>query len=397
MTLNFNLNDGVLTVSVDGRLDTEASVRFDAEIAEISRNNPHESMVLDAEKLQYVASSGLRTILKLVKTEKNFSMENVPESVYNVFEMTGFSRIMTIRKALRKIDLEKCERIGFGGNGAVYRVSEDEIVKVNYNPATYAALDMELAKAKEAFLLGIPTAISFDLVDCGEGRRGVVYETIKSRTLGETIQSSPERMEELTEKYIEQLNILHAVHTDNPVFSNAKDSYRKQVEDASKFLTEEEGKMLEQILEVLPEGDRLVHCDAHPKNIMIQGEEMLWIDMEGMSVGHPIYDLISISAVLNGMGTDEVTMSICGMDIQTVLRFKECFIRKYFKTDDPEAVQKYSSMIDVLRLIRAVFAIGFTSKNTAEFRPAIIAKAREVFFPNMRNIVGCVQYLVNTL
>mgnify|MGYP003293867997 CR=1 FL=1 len=397
MTLNFNLNDGVLTVSVDGRLDTEASVRFDAEIAEISRNNPHESMVLDAEKLQYVASSGLRTILKLVKTEKNFSMENVSESVYNVFEMTGFSRIMTIRKALRKIDLEKCERIGFGGNGAVYRVSEDEIVKVNYNPATYAALDMELAKAKEAFLLGIPTAISFDLVDCGEGRRGVVYETIKSRTLGETIQSSPERMEELTEKYIEQLNILHAVHTDNPVFSNAKDSYRKQVEDASKFLTEEEGKMLEQILEVLPEGDRLVHCDAHPKNIMIQGEEMLWIDMEGMSVGHPIYDLISISAVLNGMRTDEVTMSICGMDIQTVLRFKECFIRKYFKTDDPEAVQKYSSMIDVLRLIRAVFAIGFTSKNTAEFRPAIIAKAREVFFPNMRNIVGCVQYLVNTL
>ena len=397
MNFDFNLNDGVLTVSVDGRLDTEASVRFDVEIAEISRNNPHESMVLDAEKLQYVASSGLRTILKLVKTEKNFSMENVPESVYNVFEMTGFSRIMTIRKALRKIDLDKCERIGFGGNGAVYRVSEDEIVKVNYNPATYAALDMELAKAKEAFLLGIPTAISFDLVDCGEGRRGVVYETIKSRTLGETIQSSPERMEELTEKYIEQLNILHAVHTDNPVFSNAKDSYRKQVEDASKFLTEEEGKMLEQILEVLPEGDRLVHCDAHPKNIMIQGDEMLWIDMEGMSVGHPIYDLISISAVLNGMRTDEVTMSICGMDIQTVLRFKECFIRKYFKTDDPEAVQKYSSMIDVLRLIRAVFAIGFTSKNTAEFRPAIIAKAREVFFPNMRNIVGCVQYLVNTL
>ena len=397
MNFNFNLNDGMLVVSLDGRLDTESSVKFEADIAEISRNHLHESMVIDAGNLQYVASSGLRTILKLAKTEKNFSMENVSESVYNVFEMTGFSRIMTIRKALRKIDLDKCERIGFGGNGAVYRVSEDEIVKVNYNPATYAALDMELAKAKEAFLLGIPTAISFDLVDCGEGRRGVVYETIKSRTLGETIQSRPELMEELTERYIEQLNILHAVRTDNPVFGNAKDSYRKQVEDASKFLTEEEGKMLRQILEVLPEGDRLVHCDAHPKNIMIQNGEMLWIDMEGMSVGHPIYDLISISAVLNGMRTDEVTMSICGMDIPTVLRFKECFIRKYFKTEDVVTIGKYSSMIDVLRLIRAVFAIGFTSKNTAEFRPAIIAKAREVFFPNIGNIIGCVQYLVNTL
>ena len=397
MNFNYNLDNGVLTVSLDGRMDTEAAVKFEAELAEICKNNPHESMVFDAEKLLYVASSGLRTILKMAKTEKNFSVENVSPAVYSVFEMTGFSRIIKIRKALRKIDLEKCEKIGFGGNGAVYRVSEDEIVKVNYNPATYAALDLELAKAKEAFLLGIPTAISFDLVDCGEGKRGVVYETIKSRTLGESIQSNPELMEELTERYVEQLNTLHAVHTDNPVFGNAKDNYRTQVENASKFLTEEEGQMLKLILDVLPEGDRLVHCDAHPKNIMIQNGDMLWIDMEGMATGHPIYDLISIAAVLNGMRTDEMSLGICGMDNQTVLKFKDCFIRKYFKTEDPEAVQRYSSMIDALRLIRAVFAIGFTSKNTEEFRPAIIGMARQVFFPNIQKIAGGVQYLVNSL
>ena len=397
MNFNYNLDNGVLTVSLDGRMDTEAAVKFEAELAEICKNNPHESMVFDAEKLLYVASSGLRTILKMAKTEKNFSVENVSPAVYSVFEMTGFSRIIKIRKALRKIDLEKCEKIGFGGNGAVYRVSEDEIVKVNYNPATYAALDLELAKAKEAFLLGIPTAISFDLVDCGEGTRGVVYETIKSRTLGESIQSNPELMEELTERYVEQLNTLHAVHTDNPIFGNAKDNYRTQVENASKYLTEEEGKMLEQILDVLPEGDRLVHCDAHPKNIMIQNGDMLWIDMEGMATGHPIYDLISIAVILNGMRTDEMSLGICGMDNQTVLKFKDCFIRKYFKTEDPEAVQRYSSMIDALRLIRAVLAIGFTSKNTEEFRPAIIGMARQVFFPNIQKIAGGIQHLVNTL
>ena len=397
MNFNYLQENGTLTVFLDGRLDTEASIQFEADLMEICKNNPYENIVLDAEKLQYIASSGLRTILKMVKTEKNLCIENVSDSVYGVFEMTGFSRIITIRKALRKIDLEKCEKIGSGGNGAVYRVSEDEIVKVNYNPDTYEGLDKELAKAKEAFLLGIPTAISFDMVDCGDGKRGVVYETIKSRTLGETIQSNPERIEELTEMYIGQLNQLHSVHTDNPVFGNAKENYRKQVEAASKFLTEEEGKMLEQILEVLPEGDRLVHCDAHPKNIMIQNGEMLWIDMEGMSVGHPIYDLISIAVVLNGMRTDEMTIDICGMDIQTVRKLKDCFIRKYFKTEEPEMIQKYGSMLDSLRLIRAVFAIGFTSKNTEEFRPAIIEMARQVFFPNIQKIAGGVQFLVNTL
>ena len=140
MDFDYRLNNGAITISLDGRLDTEAATSFEAELVEICKNNPHDSLVFDAEKLQYVASSGLRTMLKMAKTEKNFSIENVSDAVYSVFEMTGFSRIMTIRKALRKIDLEKCEKIGAGGNGAVYRVSEDEIVKVNYDPDTYEGL-----------------------------------------------------------------------------------------------------------------------------------------------------------------------------------------------------------------------------------------------------------------
>lgn len=397
MNFNYRLDNNILLVGLEGRFDTESAFKFEVELDEICKANPHTSMVLDASELEYIASSGLRTVLKLAKSEKNFKIENMQPAVYSVFEVTGFSRIIPISKALRKIDLEKCERIGFGGNGAVYRVSEDEIVKVNYNPSTYENLDKELAKAKEAFLLGIPTAISFDMVDCGEGKRGVVYEIIKSSTLGETIQKEPHRIEELTDKYIEQLHALHSTRTDNPVFGSAKDIYRMQVENASKFLTEEEGELLKQILEVLPEGNQLVHCDAHPKNLMIQNGEMLWIDMEAMSMGHPIYDLISIAVVLNGMRTDEMIKDIAGMDNATMALLKDCFIRKYFKTDDPEMIQRYSSILDGLRLIRAVFAIGFTSSNTEKYRPAIIDMARQVFFPNISKIAGGVQYLVSVI
>ena len=397
MKYSYKLDNEVLTVTLDGRLDTEAASKFEADLNAIRTENAHTSMVVDASGLEYVASSGLRIILKLVKSEKNFKLENVCAAVYEVFEVTGFSKIIQMTKALRKVDLNKCEKIGAGGNGAVYRISEDEIVKVNFNPDTYETLEEELAKAKEAFFLGVPTAISFDMVDCGEGKKGVVYEIIKSSTLGENIQKDPSRMEELTEKYIEQINFLHSIHTDNPVYGSAKDSYRKQVEAASKYLTEEEGELLNLILEALPEGDRLVHGDAHPKNIMIQNGEMLWIDMEGMSVGHPIYDLISIAVILNGMRTDEMSVGICGMDNTVVKVFKDCFIRKYFKTEDPEMIQKYGGMLDGLRLIRAVFAIGFTSENTEKFRPAIIDMARQYFFPNVQKIIGGIKFLVNTI
>ena len=397
MNYNFKLENDVLLVSLDGRLDTEAAVAFETELAVKSKENPHGSMTVDASNLEYIASSGLRIILKMAKTEKNFKIENLAPSVYSVFEMTGFSKIINVSKALRKIDLDKCEKIGFGGNGAVYRVSEDEIVKVNYNPATYAGLDKELTKAKEAFLLGIPTAISFDLVDCGDGKRGVVYETIKSKSLGETMQSNPDQMEELTEKYVAQLVQLHSTRSDNPIFDSAKDNFRNQLENALQYFTPEEGELLKMVLDALPEGDRLVHCDAHPKNIMIQNGEMLWIDMEQMGVGHPIYDLISIAAVINGMRTDEMILAISGMDNATMARLKDCFIRKYFKTEDPELIARYGKIIDALRLIRAIFALGFTTSNTAQFRDAIIGIARQAFFPNIQNIIGGVKYIVSVI
>ena len=397
MTFNHKLENEILTVYPVGRLDTDSSVKFETEILDICNANKHESLILDATELQYVASSGLRVILKIAKSEKNFKIENVSSAIYSVFEMTGFSRIINISKALRKIDLEKCERIGFGGNGAVYRVSEDEIVKVNYNPDTYGGLEKELTKAKEAFLLGVPTAISFDLVDCGDGKRGVVYETIKSTTLGEAMHSDPSRMEELTDRYVEQLNELHSIRTDNPVFGSAKDNFRKQVEDSSKYLTEEEGKLLHLVLDALPEGDRLVHCDAHPKNLMIQNGEMLWIDMEQMAVGHPIYDLISIAVILDGMRTEEMIMNIAGMSNANVALLKECFLRKYFKTEDKEMLEKLSSMMGALRLIRTVFAIGFKTPQNEKYRQAIIDMARKVFFPNIQNIVAGVKSLLSVV
>ena len=128
MNFSFKLDNDVLVVSLVGRLDTDASMSFEKELAVISKENPHGSLVFDASELEYIASSGLRTMLKMAKTEKNFKIINVQPSVYSVFELTGFAKIINIRKALRKIELEKCEKIGAGGNGAVYRVSEDEIV-----------------------------------------------------------------------------------------------------------------------------------------------------------------------------------------------------------------------------------------------------------------------------
>ena len=60
-------------------------------------------------------------------------------------------------------------------------------------------------------------------------------------------------------------------------------------------------------------------------------------------------------------------------------------------------IEKFGSMLNALRLIRTVFAVGFNSRNTEKYRPAIIDMARQVFFPNIQNIVGGVRYLVSVI
>ncbi len=60
-------------------------------------------------------------------------------------------------------------------------------------------------------------------------------------------------------------------------------------------------------------------------------------------------------------------------------------------------IKRYASIFDAMRLIRAVFAVGFTSSNTEKFRPAIIEMARNVFFPNIQNIIGGLKYMVSVI
>ena len=62
MNYSFKVNNDVLVVSLQGRLDTEAAAKFEMEFAEISKENPHGSLVFDASELEYIASSGLRII-----------------------------------------------------------------------------------------------------------------------------------------------------------------------------------------------------------------------------------------------------------------------------------------------------------------------------------------------
>jgi len=97
MTIEKKLNGNELTVALSGRLDTTTAPELEAELK--TALDSAESLIFDFEKLEYISSAGLRVLLstqKIMARKSGMKIIHVNEIVQEVFEVTGFSDILTI-------------------------------------------------------------------------------------------------------------------------------------------------------------------------------------------------------------------------------------------------------------------------------------------------------------
>ncbi len=97
MNIQLTKENDTLIVNLEGRLDTttapELQKTLDDEIAD------HKKLIFDFEKLSYISSAGLRVLLAAQKTmnqQGEMKILHVNETIAEIFEVTGFSDILTI-------------------------------------------------------------------------------------------------------------------------------------------------------------------------------------------------------------------------------------------------------------------------------------------------------------
>lgn len=92
-----NVNGSTLTVGIEGRLDTTTAPQLEAELK--NSVNGISELVFDLGKLEYISSAGLRVLLsaqKVMNAQGSMKITNVIPEVMEVFEITGFTDILTI-------------------------------------------------------------------------------------------------------------------------------------------------------------------------------------------------------------------------------------------------------------------------------------------------------------
>ena len=334
-------------IKLVGRIDTTNSEEIEENINKEIENFEGQ-LTIDAKDLEYISSSGLRVIMRLKKKNDLTRVINCSLEIYEIFHMTGFTQIMSISKRLREMTVDGCEKIGEGFYGDVYRINNDTIVKVYKKGNSIDSVKKEIELARKAFVLGIPTAIPYDIVKVGD-LYGSVFELINSSSLQKLIKDG-EDLDKLVKETVDVLKKIHSTKLEEGELPSKRKEKIEWAKDCSKILPEKTEKKLVELLEKLPETNTMIHGDFHIKNIMKQDDEIILIDMDTISVGHPIFELGAIYATYAGFASVDKnnTLDFLGITLEQSQQFLRLTYKYYFEGKSQDYIDEVISKAKII-------------------------------------------------
>ena len=377
MDITYRIDQDILYLALEGRIDASNAVLAEEKIFNIKNDNVGKHIVIDADKLEYISSAGLRVILRLRKEEPKLAIINVAVDVYEVFDMTGFTDMVTIEKAYQRMSVDGCEFIAKGANGAVYRYDDETILKVYFAKDALPDIKQERENARRAFVLGINTAIPYGIVRVGDGY-GTVTELLNAVSVTKMIRSNPDDFTEAINYYIDMLKSIHAIEAEDGIFPDMREAVLSWVDFVAGHIPEEQTKKLRALIEAVPKQNTLMHGDYHTNNIMVQNGEPLLIDMDTLCMGHPIFELGAMFSAFIGYAEHDHAnvMEFFGYSFETAVKFWELSLQKYLGTNDEEvcrAVEEKAMVIGYLRILRRSIRRSQDVES-----PARIARSKEM-------------------
>ena len=377
MNVTYRIDKDILYIAVEGRIDASNAAEAEEKIFSIKNSNPGKHTVVDADLLEYISSAGLRVILRLRKEEPRLAIINVAPDVYEVFDMTGFTDMVTVEKAYQRMSVEGCEFIAKGANGAVYRYDNETILKTYFAKDALPEIKQERENARKAFVLGINTAIPYGIVRVGDGY-GTVTELLNAVSVTKLICSNPDDLTQAAKYYIDMLKSIHAIQADDGDLPDMRETALDWADFVAAHIPEEQGRKLRALIEAVPKQNTLMHGDYHTNNIMVQNGEPLLIDMDTLCTGHPVFELGSMFNAFIGYSEldHQVTMNFFGYTHETAEKFWDMSLKMYLGTDDEavcQSVAEKAMIIGYTRMLRR----ALRRPNEAD-SPAKIARCKEM-------------------
>ncbi len=349
-----------LVISLSGRIDSSNAAEVSGQILSAIQAHPDLSWILDADRLDYVSSAGLRIFLSLSKkSPSRVILRNVSPLIYETLSITGFTEILDVKKQLRSISVDGCPEIGRGAIGTVYRLDADTIVKVYQIPDCLPMIENEQKRAKQAFIRGIPTAISYDIVRVGD-KYGSVFEMVKAENCNDRLIKDPDHKDDIIQQYVKLVKAVHAVEMKPGELPDAREIYNGYLDDIAGIMPKDMVRRLLSLLEAMPEDLHTVHGDIQMKNVMLSESEPLFIDMESLCTGNPVFDFAGLWVAYCAFNLEEPTnsMDFFGVDSETSFGIYHKVLALYLGDVSDDKLRQAEERIMVLGYIRFLYLLS---------------------------------------
>ncbi|MBQ9564368.1 MAG: anti-sigma factor antagonist [Synergistaceae bacterium] len=398
--LNAQNSEGQLRFTVSGSIDSTNAAEFGDLVAKERRKHPDGEVVFDCGGLDYISSTGLRVFLKLKKSEMEpVQLVNVSQSVNEVLEMTGFSQLFDVKAAetapashaMKDVSDAETQKIGTVGNITVYRVGEDTLLKVYDKGTSLATIEQERNYAQAAFVSGVPTLITYDVVTY-QGQYAMLYELARANTISALLKPAPWKLDEYAQEMGYLMRTIHNSRPEAGSLPATSDIYRKWAWKMMPWLRPKEIETLVRVIQAIPEEPTVVYGNFHARNVFVQQSkvhangELLLINLTGISCGNPVYDL-GAAYIAHVMEPEKVAARITGLDAPQVRKFWNIMIRTYFGTDDDEVIEEKEEIIRAAALLRSALSPA-ASPMAKEHADRFVFQARRSLFPTANHLAA---------
>ena len=370
-------NDNEMILYPEGRIDSNNAADVESEIVRIISGGNNSKICIDAEKLEYISSAGLRILMKIRK-QLGYPIEirNVSRDVYDIFDTTGFTELFTVKKAYRNINVDGLEVIGRGFFGTVYRIDAETIVKVYQGDDSIPMIENEKMMAQKAFLNGIPTAISYDIVKVGEDY-GSVFELLNAKSFHELVQSGDMPLKYIITQYTKLLKQVHGTSFEYGELPSYRERFLSYLNVIAGCLRDNQEQRLKKLIMDMPEECTLVHGDVQMKNVMMVDGEPMLIDMDTLGLGNPVFEFAGLYVTYHLFKEDDPdnSMDFFGMTDEMVDEIWNLIVDTYFDFRDNEERKEITDRIALAAAIRFLYIIVTTDLKNSELGKRRIAHA----------------------
>ena len=366
-------DDGTYICRLTGHLTGENSRIFRQNIEDFYAKNSDAFVVFDCSMLAWIDMEGISVLAELREGGKRFMLKDSKPDCLVLFKVEGFQEYLEEDDKLPQIDLSNCAKINEGAEGIIYRVSDEVVAKTfKFEPDYYDIVKRRIAQ-KNALIAGVPAPFSFGYAEY-EGKIVTLMELINAKTLLQII-SAREDIDEYISRYAQFVRQLHEIREEEKLKNFDRNLLGEEIlgkcDRCDLVLREEYRGRARRIIEAVVEPECLVHGDLHPNNVMINGDEMLFIDFDSFSTGKAIYDLGTIyrAHLCNeNRGVSDYN-GFLKLPFDKCQRIWDKFIAEYYKGEPDYIVKRKAAEA---RLIGTVLALARLIKIDAS--PELISR-----------------------